>query len=66
VGKVVNVTIRQSEVSFYPTETCQAIVVGLFACSLGGTSSSVASRPGMMFLWFALDATGLLALFNCK
>jgi hypothetical protein len=61
-GKSCNVTIHQSEVSFHPTETCQAVAVGLFAGSLGGTSGSVASQPSMMFLWSALDATGLLAL----
>jgi hypothetical protein len=66
VGKVVNITIHQSEVSFHSTGSCQAIVVGLFAGSLGGTSGSAASQPGMMFLLSALDATGLLALFNHK
>jgi hypothetical protein len=66
VEKVVNVTIHQSKVSFHPTRTCQAVVVGLFADSLGGTLGSAASRPGIMFLWSALDATGLLALFNHK
>jgi hypothetical protein len=66
VGKVVNIIICQSEVSFHPTGTCQAVVAGLFASSLGGTSDSAASQPGMMFLWSALDATGLLALFNHK
>jgi hypothetical protein len=50
VGKVVNVTICESEVSFHPTGTCQAVVVGLFAGSLGGTSGSAASQPCMMFL----------------
>jgi hypothetical protein len=66
VGKVLNITIHQYEVFFHPTGTCQAVVAGLFAGSLGGTSDSAASRPSMMFLWSSLDATGLLALFNCK
>jgi hypothetical protein len=66
MGKVVNVIIRQSEVSFHPTGTCQAVVAGLFASSLGGTSGNAASQPGMIFLWSVLDATRLLALFNCK
>jgi hypothetical protein len=66
VGKVVNVTIHQSEVSFHPTRTCKAIVAGLFAASLGGTSGSAASRSSMIFLWSVLDATRLLALFNRK
>jgi hypothetical protein len=66
VGKVVNITIHQSEVSFHPTGTCEAIVVCLFAGPLGGISGSAASRPDMMFFWSALDATGLLALFNRK
>jgi hypothetical protein len=66
MGKVVNITIHQSEVFFHPIGTCQAVVVGLFADSLGGTSGSAASRPGMMFLWSALNAIGLLALFKCK
>jgi hypothetical protein len=66
VGKVVNATICESEVSFHPTGTCQAVVVGLFAGSLGGTSGSAASQPYMMFLWSTLDTTGLLALFNHK
>jgi hypothetical protein len=66
VEKVVNVTIHQSEVSFHLSGTCQAIVAGLFASSLGGTSGSGASRSDKMFLWYALDAAGLLALFNRK
>jgi hypothetical protein len=66
VGKVINVTIHQSEVSFHPTGTCQAIVVGLFAGSLGGTSDSAISWPSMMLLWSTLDATWLLVLFNRK
>jgi hypothetical protein len=66
VRKVVNITIHQSEVSFHPTRTCQAVVAGLFAGSLGGTSGSAASQPSMMFLWSTLDATWLLALFNRK
>jgi hypothetical protein len=66
VEKFVKVTIHQSEVSFHPTGTCQAVVAGLFAGSLGGTSGSVASQPSMMLLWSALDATELLALFNHK
>jgi hypothetical protein len=66
VEKFVKVTIHQSEVSYHPTGTCQAVVAGLFAGSLGGTSGSAASQPSMMLLWSALDATGLLALFNHK
>jgi hypothetical protein len=66
VEKVINITIHQSEVSFHPTGTYQVVMAGLFAGSLDGTSSSAASRPGMMFLWSALDATRLLALFNHK
>jgi hypothetical protein len=65
VEKVINITIHQSEVSFHPTGTCQAVVAGL-AGSLDRTSGSAASQPSMMFLWSALDATGLLALFNRK
>jgi hypothetical protein len=66
VEKVANITIHQSENFFHPTETCQAIVASLFAGSLGGTLGSAASRPDMMFLSSALDATRLLALFNHK
>jgi hypothetical protein len=66
VGKVVNVTFRQSEVCFDPTRTCEVVVAGLFAGSLGETSDSATSRPDMLFLWPALDATGLLALLNHK
>jgi hypothetical protein len=57
---------KLSEVSFPPIGTCQTIVVGLFAGSLGGRSGSAAPQPGMMFLCSALDATRLLALFNRK
>jgi hypothetical protein len=64
VEKIVNITIHHSEVSFHPTETCQAVVAGLFAGSLDGTLGSAASRLGMMFVWSALDATRLLVLFN--
>jgi hypothetical protein len=66
VGEVVNIIIRQSEVFFYPTGTCQAVVACHFAGSLSGPSGSAASQPDMMFLWSALDAIGLLALFNHK
>jgi hypothetical protein len=66
VGKVVNVTFHQSVVCFDPSGSCQAVVEGLFAGSLGGTFGSAASRPSMMFLWSALNATELLALFNHK
>jgi hypothetical protein len=66
VGKVINATIHQSEVSFHSTETCQAVVASLFAGSLGEISGSATSQPGMMFLWSALDVTVLLALFNHK
>jgi hypothetical protein len=66
VEKIVNITIHQSEVSFHLTGTYQAVVAGLFASSLGRTSGSAASQPDMMFLWSALDATWLLALFNRK
>jgi hypothetical protein len=64
VGTLVNIAMRQSVVSFHPTRTYQGVVVGLFAGSWGGTSGSVAARPGTMFLWSALNATGLLPLFN--
>jgi hypothetical protein len=66
VGKVVNITIHQSNVSFHPIGTCQAVMAGFFADTLGGTSGSAASRPGMLFAWSALDATGLLALLSHK
>jgi hypothetical protein len=66
VGKVVNITIHQSKVSFHPIGTCQAVMASFFAGTLGGTSGSAASRPSMMFVWSALDATGLLALLNRK
>jgi hypothetical protein len=64
-GKILNVASRQFVVSFHSTGTCQGIVAGLFTGSWGGTRGSAASRPDMMFLSSALNATGLLTLLIC-